>query len=268
MQDKAREPLKGKTVVITRAIEQQGKAREMLESLGAVVLSLPVLIIGPPNNWELLDKALGELESFNWIVFSSANGVHSVETRLKKMGKSLSRTTNQLKVAAVGAKTAELLSILGKPPNFVPPSFIADSLVEHFPVSCKDLKILLPRVQSGGRTILADAFGNAGASVIEVAAYESSCPEKLPEETLKAIQSNKVDAIAFTSSKSALHTAELLKKYLGESWGEKLQAVQLISIGPQTTLSIQKYFGRVSNQADPHNLKGLTISCIQSLNPV
>ena len=63
----------------------------------------------------------------------------------------------------------------------MPPSFVADSLIDHFPVSGWGLKMLLPRVQSGGRTLLADAFGEAGVRVVEVAAYESGCPATMPE---------------------------------------------------------------------------------------
>ncbi len=268
MQSTAKQPLKGKTVIVTRAIEQQGKAKEMLESLGATVMSLPVLIIEPPSDWRPLDNALRELESFDWIIFSSANGVQAVEERLNKIEKCLSQLPKQLNIAAMGIRTAELIKKIGAQINFIPPNFVADSLIKHFPVSCKGLKILLPRVQSGGRTILAEAFETDGAHVIEVAAYESSCPKTIPEDTLNAIKRKKVDAIAFTSGKSAMHTAELLKQSLGGDWAKELEKVKLISIGPQTTLSIQKCFGRVSGEANPHDLQGLTISCIKSLNSI
>ena len=267
MKSGAQKPLMGKTVVFTRAMDQQGKAREILENLGARVLNLPVLMIGPPSDWGPLDHALSDLESFHWIIFSSANGVEAVERRLQKSGKCLAKIPSNLKIAAIGKQTAELLKTLGAPINFVPPSFIADSLIEYFPVSSQGLKILLPRVQSGGRTVLAKAFGKDGANIVEVAAYESCCPDNIPEETFKAIKSNTVDAIAFTSSKTALHTAQLLNKYFGEDWKNGLEKVELISIGPQTTLTIKELFGKVPKEANPHDLKGLTMSCINSLSP-
>ena len=100
----------------------------------------------------------------------------SVEQRLQLLGRCLARRPASLKIAAVGRKTAQVLDDLGAAADFVPPSFVADSLIDHFPVSGWGLKMLLPRVQSGGRTLLADAFGEAGVRVVEVAAYESGCP--------------------------------------------------------------------------------------------
>ena len=122
---------------------------------------------------------------------------------------------DSLKIAAVGRKTAQVLDDLGAAADFVPPSFVADSLIDHFPVSGWGLKMLLPRVQSGGRTLLADAFGEAGVRVVEVAAYESGCPATMPEPTATALEGGDVDAIAFSSGKTAEHTAQLLEQRFG-----------------------------------------------------
>ena len=120
-------------------------------------------------------------------------------------------------------------------------------------------------MQSGGRTVLAEAFGKAGAHVIEVAAYESSCPKDMPEITAQAILSKEVDVIAFTSGKTAAHTAKLLMKRFGAQWQTNLDGVKVISIGPQTSLSCQKYFSRVDKEAEPHDLEGLREACIDAL---
>ncbi|MFM7314766.1 MAG: uroporphyrinogen-III synthase, partial [Cyanobium sp.] len=173
-------PLAGHTIAVTRAEQQLGEARRLFEGAGARVLDLPALVIGPPDSWGPLDDALEDLADFHWLVVSSANGVEAVEERLRLRGGSLARRPRGLKVAAVGRKTAARLEELGAPADFVPPAFVADSLIEHFPVSGWGLRLLLPRVQSGGRTLLAEAFGEAGARVVEVAAYESRCPAELP----------------------------------------------------------------------------------------
>ena len=157
-------------MVVTRAAEQQGEARELLEAKGANVLDLPALVIVPPDHWGPLDDALADLDNFHWLVFSSANGVLAVEQRLQRQHRNLCRLPKGLKIAAVGRKTARLLEELGAPADFVPPSFVAESLIDHFPVSGWGLTMLLPRVQHGGRTVLADAFGEAGVRVVEVAA--------------------------------------------------------------------------------------------------
>ena len=255
--------MNGRTVVVTRAADQQGEGRRLLESLGAQVLDLPALVIGPPDQWGPLDDALADLDNFHWLVFSSANGVDAVEQRLQMMGSNLGRRPRSLKIAAVGRKTAQLLEDLGATADFVPPRFVSDSLIEHFPVSGFGLRMLLPRVQSGGRTLLADAFGEAGVRVVEVPAYESRCPETMPEATAAALDAGAVDAITFSSGKTAEHTALLLKQRFGDDWLERLAGVKVVSIGPQTSRSCLARFGRVDGEADPHDLDGLVSACAQ-----
>ncbi|WP_320675600.1 uroporphyrinogen-III synthase [Prochlorococcus sp. MIT 1300] len=259
-------PLKGFSVVITRAQAQHSEFSDLLKTLGAKTLDLPALVIGPPDDWGPLDDALADIENFHWIVFSSANGVHAVQERLEKMGKSLSRGPSSLKIAAVGRKTAYLLESLGVAVDFVPPDFVAESLIQHFPVSGWGLRMLLPRVQSGGRSVLSEAFGKSGVRVVEVAAYESCCPDRIPEGTLKAINTSAIDAITFTSGKTALHTARLLRLHFGPKWEELIDKVKLISIGPQTSLICEENFHRVDREASPHDLEGLAKACIESLS--
>ena len=260
------DPLQGCTVVVTRAAEQQGEARQLLEAIGAQVLDLPALVIGPPDDWGPLDDALADLENFHWIVFSSANGVQAVDQRLQRLGRSLSRRPDGLRLAAVGRKTARVLEELGATADFVPPQFVADSLIEHFPVSGWGLRILLPRVQSGGRTVLAEAFGEAGARVVEVPAYESRCPEAIPAATLDALRAGSVDAICFTSGKTVLHTTHLLAQSMGEEEATtQLQRAAVVSIGPQTSERCRKLLGRVDQEAHPHDLEGLVMACVQAM---
>jgi uroporphyrinogen-III synthase len=218
-------------------------------------------VIGPPDEWGPLDDALAELDEFHWLVVSSSNGVEAVEARLQRQGSSLARRPRSLKIAAVGRKTASRLEALGAPADFVPPQFVADSLIDHFPVSGWGLRLLLPRVQSGGRTLLAEAFGEAGARVVEVAAYESRCPEALPEAAADALASGSLDAITFSSGKTVQHTAQLLEQQFGAEWRQRLEGVALVSIGPQTSHTCRERLGRVDAEASPHDLDGLVAAC-------
>ncbi|MEB3238580.1 MAG: uroporphyrinogen-III synthase [Cyanobacteriota bacterium] len=258
-------PLAGRTVVLTRAETQLGEARQLFERAGATVLDLPALVIGPPDHWGPLDDALADLDSFHWLVVSSANGAQAVDQRLRRLGTSLARRPRSLRIAAVGRRTALCLDDLGAPADFVPPRFVADSLVEHFPVSAWGLRILLPRVQSGGRTVLAEAFGEAGARVVEVAAYESRCPETLPSATAEALQRGAADAIAFSSGKTVEHTARLLASGFGDDWATLLQGIAVVSIGPQTSRVCLEQLGRLDAEADPHDLPGLVDACARAL---
>ena len=258
-------PLAGRTIAVTRAEQQLGEARRLFSQAGATVIDLPALVIGPPDSWGPLDDALAELADFHWIVFSSANGVEAVQQRLGHWGGSLAHRPPGLKIAAVGRKTAELLEELGAPADFVPPAFVADSLIEHFPMSGWGLRLLLPRVQSGGRAVLAEAFATAGARVVEVAAYESRCPEGLPTATLLAIEQGRLDAVTFSSGKTVSHTATLLERSFGEGWLQRLDGVRIVSIGPQTSERCLRVLGRVDGEADPHDLEGLVAACGRAL---
>tara|TARA_B100000214_G_scaffold373824_1_gene355007 strand:+ start:759 stop:1559 length:801 start_codon:yes stop_codon:yes gene_type:complete len=251
-----------KKIIITRALEQSSEAREIFRKNGAEVFDLPSLVIGPPNEWGPLDDALKKLYTFDWIIFSSANGVRNVEYRMKEISLSLSKISNNIKIAAVGRKTASLLSEIGAKISFVPPSFVADSLLEHFPVDKKGLKLLIPRVQTGGRSILSDSFKLQGAEVTEVAAYESSCPEVMPRKTIDALNSGKIDIIAFTSGKTVINTVSLFRKYLGENWLKLIEKVKIVSIGPQTTISCKKLIREPDKEANPHDLEGLIKACL------
>jgi uroporphyrinogen-III synthase len=258
-------PLAGRTIAVTRAEQQLGVARRLFAATGAAVIDIPALVITPPDHWGPLDDALAELDTFHWIVFSSANGVEALEQRLARRGSGLARRPAGLRLAAVGRKTARCLEEIGAPADFVPPAFVADSLIEHFPVSGWGLRLLLPRVQSGGRTVLAEAFGEAGARVVEVAAYETRCPDGLPSDALAALSQGRLDALTFSSAKTVSHTVQLLMQAFGDDWPICLAHTRVVSIGPQTSARCRELLGRVDAEASPHDLEGLVAACVDAL---
>ena len=255
-----------KKIIITRAQDQTSEAHKIFRNKGAEVFDLPSLLIGPPDDWGPLDEALREIDTFDWIIFSSANGVKNVEKRMKQIDLSLSKISKIIRIAAVGRKTASLLTDMNVKISFVPPSFVADSLIEYFPQNLKGLKLFIPRVQTGGRSILSDSFKLKGAEVIEVAAYESSCPKKIPKKTIDALNSGKIDIIVFTSGKTVINTVSLLTKYFGENWLQLIEKIKIVSIGPQTSMSCEKLIRRPDKEATPHDLDGILKSCLELNN--
>ncbi|HBW57175.1 MAG TPA: uroporphyrinogen-III synthase [Oscillatoriales bacterium UBA8482] len=256
-------PLFGKTILVTRSIEQSSLQSDLLKAQGAIVIEMPALVITPPSSWESLDQAIVQLEnSFDWLILTSSNGVEYFFNRLIALGKD-TRSLNQIKIAVVGKKTAASLQELCLKPDFIPPDFIADSLVEHFPESLAGKRILFPRVETGGREILVQELTAKGAIITEVSAYESGCPERISPEVLEALQTKKIDVITFASSKTVKNFCQLIQTLPEQSLTpDYLDTICIASIGPQTSKSCQSLLGRVDIEAREYTLEGLTQAII------
>jgi uroporphyrinogen III methyltransferase / synthase len=250
-------PLQGKTVVVTRSATQANTFTTLLEQQGATTIEMPTLEIVPPESWDGLDHAIATLSEFDWLMLTSANAVEYFFERLAHHGKD-ARALGKLKIAVVGDKTAQWLNKRSLQPDFTPPDFVADALVQHFPEDPQGLKMLFPRVETGGRELLVQAFTERGAIVAEVAAYQSACPAHIDAAALQSLQSGAVDLITFTSSKTVQHFCQLLEAAMGADWQACLDGVTLASIGPQTSKTCQALLGRVDIEATEYTLDGLT----------
>ena len=250
-------PLDQKNIIITRSKEGIIDIKKLFISKGANVYDFPAISIGDPDDLNPLDEALTQINDFHWIIFSSSNGIKFVDKRLKYFNSSLKECSKKLKIAVVGEKTAKTLDDFGIKADFIPPEFVAESLIDNFPISGYGLRVFLPRVQTGGRDLIADQFRKAGSRVFEVAAYETRCPDSIPKETIDVIYNRKIDAIIFSSGKTVLNSSVLLEKTLGKKWLEYFDKTKLLTIGPQTTKKCQNIFGRVDGQAQKYTFEGL-----------
>ncbi len=252
--------LAGKTVLVTRASGQASEFSEMLRSRGAKVLELPTLEIVPPSSWDDLDREIHRLANFDWLILTSTNGVDAFFSRLQQAGKD-SRALAGIKIAVVGQKTAQSLQQYGITPDFIPPDFIADALVSNFPGSPAGQRILFPRVETGGREVLVKELTNLGAIIVEVAAYQSRCPDSIDPSILSALQQQfgsahceDIDIITFASSKTVKHFCQLIGTSLPSGWQDQ---VLIASIGPQTSATCRELFGKVDIEATEYTLPGL-----------
>ncbi|WP_424100056.1 uroporphyrinogen-III C-methyltransferase [Moorena producens] len=270
-------PLTGKTVLVTRSASQSQKFNQLLEQEGANIIEMPTLVITPPSSWAGLDYAIANLANFDWLILTSSNGVDYFFKRLLDNGKD-ARALVGIKIAVVGKKTAASLKQHNLQPDFIPPNFVADSLVEHFPESLTNKQVLFPRVETGGREVLVKELTEKGAQVVEVAAYESSCPDYMAPAILDAWQQRVIDIVTFASSKTVKNFYKLLKQAFNSStetiqpysnaYGEQsapsktlhylLENVCIASIGPQTSESCRQLLGRVDVEAVEYTLEGLT----------
>ena len=248
--------LSGKTILVTRAASQAGAFSQMLSRRGASAIDFPALEIRAPESWADVDRAITTLSTFDWLILTSANAVNYFLDRLLHRGKDL-RALAHLKIAVVGKKTNAVLMQRGLTADFTPPTFVADSLIEHFPEDPSGLKLLFPRVEQGGRAVLVEKMTASGADVTEVAAYESACPEFIHPAAKLALETGAVDAITFASSKTVRHFARLMAQTYGADWLALLEDVAIASIGPQTSRDCRELIGKVTVEAEEYTLPGL-----------
>ncbi|MCU0569058.1 MAG: uroporphyrinogen-III C-methyltransferase [Oculatellaceae cyanobacterium Prado106] len=256
-------PLTGKTIVVTRAAGQSSQFTQLLQQQGATVLEMPTLEITAPSSWDGLDGAIAQLPTYHWLILTSTNGVEYFFDRLMAQGKD-ARALAGLKIAVVGQKTAACLQKWGLQADYIPPDFVADALVEHFPERDRlsGLKILFPRVESGGREVLVKELSAQGAIVTEVAAYQSGCATAVDAEVAIAFQNNQVDVLTFASSKTVKCFCQLMPAWTDLQKQGTASSIGIASIGPQTSISCQELLGRVDVEATEYTLEGLTAAIV------
>ena len=257
-------PLVGRRVLVTRAAHQAGKLSDGLRALGAEPVEVPVLEISPPASFEPLDAALRQLESYDWLILTSANAVRALVERARFLGLSLGKMTPS-QVAAVGEATASAARKAGLKVAFVPEAYVAESLVEgllqslqHRPSS---QRILLARA-AVTRDVIPDALRTAGTVVDVVDAYRNFLPEAAPEQLRLALRTG-LDAATFTSSSSATHLAEAARA-AKVAWPFAL--VPAISIGPITSQTLHDLGWPPAAEADPSDITGLTAALVRVLH--
>ncbi|WP_404790214.1 uroporphyrinogen-III C-methyltransferase [Altericista sp. CCNU0014] len=266
LQSQQSRPLEGLTILVTRSASQAPAFRQSLEAQGATVLEMAALEIVPPSSWEPLDRAIAQLDTFDWLFLTSANGVQYFFERLLAQGKD-ARALAGIKIAVVGRKTAAVLKEQGLIPDFIPPHYIADELVAHFPDRDRlgSLRCLFPRVESGGREVLVQQLTAQEATVVEVPAYQSQCPSAIDPQIAVALQQQTVDVITFASSKTVEHFWQLLQQtphFEPSGWNPILQSLKVASIGPQTSKTCRALLGKVDIEAREYTLEGLIESVV------
>ncbi|HEY1902553.1 MAG TPA: uroporphyrinogen-III synthase [Terracidiphilus sp.] len=250
-------PLAGRRVLVTRAAHQAGKLSQGLRALGAEPVEVPVLEIRPPVSFAALDAALYSLDSYDWLILTSANTVHALTQRAADLGLAFTQLAG-LRVAAVGEATAAAAREIGLTLSFVPESYVAESLVEGLRAQVPMRKILLARAETA-RDVIPDALREAGASVDVVNAYRNAMPEAAPGQLRRAL-ANGIDAATFTSSSSVEHLRDAAHA-AGPAW--PFAGVAAISIGPITSQTLRERGWEPVVEASPSNIPGLIAAVVK-----
>ncbi len=255
-------PLAGRRVLVTRAAHQAGMLSEGLRALGAEPVEVPVLEIRPPASFEPLDAALRQLDSYDWLILTSANAVRVLAERAAALEIELEQPA-RMQVAAIGAATASEARKAGLQVAFVPQAYVAESLIEGLLQSIQNRpsrqKILLARA-AVARDVIPDALRAVGAQVDVVDAYRNVLPEAAPEQLRRAV-AEALDAATFTSSSSAIHLAEAARA-AGVAW--PFAAVPAVSIGPVTSQTLRELGWPPAVEAVPSDIPGL-IAAVERL---
>jgi len=254
-------PLFGQTIAVTRTRQQSSDLAARLENLGARVIEAPTIELIEPDDWNAVDAALTATAAYDWIIFTSANGVRFVRDRLRFRGLD-SRIFGTARIAAIGDATASAIrELLCLNVDLCPETFVAEALADAL-LSRNEIKgkrFLLLRADIA-RPVLREKLQQAGAAdVSDIAIYQTTITKSLPSELIEALFRGELNWITFTSSSTAKNFATLL----GSDYREQLQNVKLASIGPITTQTLRELGLTPAIQADVFNVEGLVSAILR-----
>ena len=252
-------PLLGKRIVVTRARQQASDLVGLLSDLGAECLEYPTIKIMPPEDLEPVKQAVENLSAYDWIVFTSVNGVDYFFEQLFAAGKDV-RALGRMKTAAIGPATAGRLREFGLTSDIIPKTYRAESVIEAFKdQQLKDKKILLPRA-AAARPILPKELKKMGAEVEEIPAYETLKVTESTDDLVQQLEDRRIDLITFTSSSTVKNFKALLPS---ENFKKLIQGVTIASIGPITTDTASELGFEVHITADSYTIPGLVDAILQ-----
>ena len=250
--------LAGKRIVVTRPRTQAGELARRLIELGAEVIDFPTISIEPPMDYTPMDRAIEQLKQYDWLFFTSVNGVQSFFDRLRHLGKNF-QGIKHLKVVAIGPETAGRLEAEAISVYLVPAKYQSEGILKELdPTEIRGRRILLPRAAKA-REILPDTLRQWGASVDVVQAYQTVLP-KACQYDLHELFGKQIDAITFTSSSTVENFFKLLK---GEDPSRILQKVIVACIGPITARTAIERGLRVDIVSSEFTISGLVAAIVK-----
>jgi uroporphyrinogen III methyltransferase / synthase len=248
-------PLFGKRILVTRAREQSQSLSEKIHELGGESLEFPVIKITRPKRQDFLDQSLRRLHEYDWIIFTSVNGVKFFFSRLRELKIDI-RQMAKAKIAAIGPKTAEALWEKGLLVDVIPEEYQAEGLIESLRhhVKAGD-KILLPRANIA-RKILAVKLAEMGCEVTDADAYDTETETGNAGEIVQGLREGTIHVITFTSSSTVRNFVRSLQTVEADVTS-LLKGVQIVCIGPITAQTAKESGLKVDSIAKEYTIEGL-----------
>lgn len=229
-------PLFGRRILITRPEEQASDMADELLRYGAETVEFPTIQVLPPEDWGELDRAISKVGSYDWIIFTSVNGVKFFKERLWAAGKDV-RSLNGAKVCAIGPKTAEAVRQLGIIPDVIPKIYQAEGIVEEMQkLKIRGKRVLIPRAQKA-REVLPEALRRMGARVEVITAYKNIKPPQHRDRIRSVLKGKKISVVTFTSSSAVSNFVEMFEP---EELATLMRNVTVASIGPITANTVRE----------------------------
>jgi uroporphyrinogen III methyltransferase / synthase len=250
-------PLFGKRIVVTRAREQASGFLKKLSSLGAECIQFPTIEIIDPDSWGPLDTAIRNLESYQWLLFTSVNGVKYFLQRLRFQGKDV-RDLKGIKIGAIGPKTADQWHQLGIKPDLIPDEYRAEAVVESFKKwDTQGVRILIPRAAKA-REVLPEQLRKMGARVDVVDAYRTISPKGDTSGIRNMLEKGAIHMVTFTSSSTVTNFVKMFgseKQRLTDIW---MKRVKVACIGPITADTARDQGFSVDLMPSDYTIEALT----------
>jgi uroporphyrinogen III methyltransferase/synthase len=246
-------PLFGKSVLVTRPRHQAGDMVRQVEELGGEALVLPAVEVGPPDDFGPLDRALDALSTYQWLAFTSSNGVHAFLGRLRQSGRDL-RALGGVKLAAIGPATAEALRGYHLEPDLVPAEYNSEGLAAALRGQVAGQRVLLARADRG-LDLLREEL-SAVAEVEQVAVYRQTDADLVAgKEILERWGRGEIDFVSLTSS----NIARALLGALDADARRQVEAgrVRLVTISPRTSAAVRETGLPVAAEATEYTTAGV-----------
>ncbi len=258
----ADKPLSGRRIVITRPRSQALAFVEEIEKLGGEVVEFPTIEILPLESCEALDQAIDNIESYQWIIFTSANGVKFFFNRFFELGREIG-ALKEIRIAAIGPQTGKELKARSICADLVPGEYRAEAILEELKKhGVRGKRILLPRAAEA-REILPETLREWGAELDVVEVYRTVGSKSDSSSLGSRIRAGNIDMVTFTSSSTVRYFAAL---FPGENVSELLASTAVGCIGPITQKTAEEMGVRVDLVAGEYTVHGLTRAIVDYFN--